>query len=178
MLHPDDMPKFDVSRLADLRDQALVKSKFFNITCKIGKLTIGPAVAEWEPETEDFTTARLVQTGPDYNGRPLLGRYTTKLLLETVYDSLRDTEGRALELIAHRKTFKMSLGDEPKIAVFSNLMPAAVKYGLDMNRSDLHKENRHGLHTPTEFDLELLFKELERGASGAYSQLQQEREEP
>lgn len=160
---------FDVDSLIELRDLALVNSRFFDITAAVGSVTFGPAVAEWD--AEDHSTARLIQTGPDYKRRAMFGRYTTRLMLETVYDGLSDNEGMQLEKTAHRQTFMMSLNAKPKIRVFNNLIPAGVKYGLEMPKRDIRKEKHHGLLIPNDDDIEMLIQEMKRGASGAYAKV-------
>ena len=148
----------DTQELICLRDEALEASKYYGKRCKLGKLSVGHAVALWRSSDGGHTKLRV--TGLRIGEFAPLTMWPTSLELMATHE-----ESRALEITA----FEMEL-DAGLIEVHKKLITVESPW-KDLIRADLNrrKERKLDLHVLDREDWDLLYEEMQRGASGAYA---------
>ncbi len=145
-----------LEHLRDYRDVALVESNMMGKRRRVGAFTLGIAHAQWQ--TEDGARAHLIEAGIRYRNSNLTKIRPTTLRLTSF------PAETGLEVV----TFKMDIDDIGCIAVYRNMITSGsfreVARAELANRAD----NLHDLSDPTDEDREMLYTEMQRGATGLY----------
>jgi hypothetical protein len=148
----------DIQELICLRDEALEASQFYGKRYKLGKLSVGHAVALWR--SSDGGEAKLRDFGIRIGEFAPWTIWPTSLELMTAHE-----ESRALEITA----FEMEL-ESGLVEIHKKLITVESPW-KDLIKADLNKrkERKLDLHVPSNEDWDLLYEEMQRGASGAYA---------
>lgn len=139
------------------RDEALVESQWFGRRKKIGSLTLGIARSKWK--TDDGGIAYLVDEGIRFGSVNLTNYLPTTLRIASEpYKSGREIT-----------TFRMDIDDIGQIEIYKSII--ADGSFRDIIRTEMQKriEKRHELNIPTDEQRELIYTEMQRGATGLYA---------
>lgn len=142
-----------LERLRDFRDQAFDESHWLGTRRRIGGFTFGQSRAEWQSETGGF--AYLIDEGLRYKGN------TVSKLLPTTLRLYNSQNEYGLEVV----TFKMDIDDVGCIDIYRNMITNGSF--REIARAELSKraDRKHGLSELTDEDRELLYTEMQRGAT-------------
>lgn len=145
-----------LEHLRQFRDSACVESHWFGRRKSLGGFTFGAVCAQWQ--SEEGGRAVLVDTGVRRKNSNLTAIKPTTLRLYSSY-----TENR-LECT----TFTMDIDDIGCIDIFRNMITSGTF--REIVKADLYKraDKKHGLSVPTDEERELLYTEMQRGATGLY----------
>jgi|GEM_PF-2495590 len=142
--------------LKSSRDAALVESHLSGKRNQIAGFTFGRASAEWQ--LEEGGTAHLQDVGLRHNGTTLTYPRPTTLRL------LQPRNNMGIEAI----TFKMDIDDTGCIDVYRNIFIATSFLEFIKAELSRRKDKKHGLLEPNDEERELLYTEMQRGATGLY----------
>lgn len=145
-----------LEHLREFRDAALVESHWFGRRKNIGGFTFGVARAQWR--TEEGGTAQLIDEGLRYRSTTIINFLPTTLRISNSHGEM------GLEVV----TFEMDIDDIGCVDVYQNLFTTGSLF--EFAKSELHRrsERKYGLSDPTDEQRELLYSELQRGATGLY----------
>jgi hypothetical protein len=146
-----------LEHLRNFRDLAFDESSWLGKRNRIGHFIFGIAHAHWQ--TEEGGTAHLTEEGLRYKNTNITRIMPTTLRL---YNAPGET---GIELI----TFRMDLDDIGCIDIFRNLITSGTF--REVAKAEMYKraDKKHGLSEPTDEQRELLYTEMERGATGLYT---------
>jgi hypothetical protein len=146
-----------LEHLRNFRDLALVESHWLGKRNRLGNFIFGMAHAQWQ--TEEGGTAHLAEEGLRYKSTNVTRIMPTILRL---YNSPGES---GIELT----TFRMDVDDIGCIDIFHNLITAGTL--REVVKAEMYKrsDKKHGLSQPTDEQRELLYTEMERGATGLYT---------
>lgn len=142
--------------MREFRDAALIESHWLGRRRRIGGFTFGIARARWR--TENDGTAHLIDEGLRHNDTVITPLMPTTLRL---YNSPGES-GR--EVV----TYKMDIDEIGCIDIYRNLITAGTL--REIAKAELYRraDRKHGLSEPTDEQRELLYTEMQRGATGLY----------
>lgn len=145
-----------LEHLRRFRDSAFVESHWIGRRRSIGGFAFGVAQTQWV--TEEGGVAHLIEEGLRYKGTALTRLMSTTLRL------IHSPGEKGMEMV----TFRMDIDDIGYIDVYRNLIIDGSF--REIISAELHKraDRRHGLSVPTDEQRELLYTEMQRGASGLY----------
>lgn len=145
-----------LEHLRGFRDSALIESHWIGKRRSVGGFTFGIAHAQWM--TEEGGIAHLTDEG--------LRRKNTTMtkLMPTTLRLLHSPGEKGIEVV----TFRMDIDDIGSIDIYRNLITSGSF--REIAKAELHKraDRKHGLSEPTDEQRELLYTEMQRGATGLY----------
>jgi len=150
-----------VGDLRGFREAALRKSYLYGSRKQIGKLCFGSVKASWRMAQRGDAT--LIETGTYYDGSRLFNDRPTTLRLMTPYNVSKNVFSGFVET-----TFKMDLDNSGKIEIYRNIIESGTFRELARIALSREGDQSHGLNIPSDEDRELLYLEMERGASGEF----------
>jgi hypothetical protein len=145
-----------LEQLRDLRNTALIESHWMGKRRRIGGFTFGVARAQWQ--TEEDGTAHLIDEGLRHNEKTIIKFMPTTLRLFNFPGE------SGFEVV----TYRMDIDDVGCIDIYRNLITDGSF--REIASAELHKraDRKHGLSEPTDEQRELLYTEMQRGASGIF----------
>lgn len=146
-----------LEHLRDFRDSALIESHWLGKRRNIGGFTFGIAHAQWL--AEEGGTVHLVDEGLRHK------RTTITKLMPTTLRIANSPGESGLEVV----TFKMDIDDIGCLEIYRNLITDGSF--VEFAKADLYKwaDRKHGLFNPTDEQRELLYTEMQRGATGLFA---------
>ena len=142
--------------MREYRDSALIESHWLGRRRNIGGFTFGIAHAQWQ--AEEGGTAHLIDEGLRHKST------TMTKLIPTTLRILNSPGETGFEVV----TFRMDIDDIGCIDIYHNLITNGSF--VEIAKAELHKraDSKHGLSEPTNEQRELLYTEMQRGATGLY----------
>ncbi|MDB5163901.1 MAG: hypothetical protein JWS12_519 [Candidatus Saccharibacteria bacterium] len=137
------------------RDAALVESHWMGRRKRLGRFTFGTAYAQWQ--TEEGGAAHLIDQGLRNGTSPLT-------LKPTILRLLHHPGETGIEVV----TFKMDIDDIGCIDIYRNMVISGSFREMARIVFPSRVDDKLGLSQPTDDDRELLYKEMQRGATGLH----------
>lgn len=142
--------------LRDFRDEALEASNLYGQRRHLGAFSVGTAHAQWNAESGALVD--LVDSGLRCGNESVFNNKAgTKLRLE-------ESVGEGGQILT---VYEMNLGTSGLIKVHHSMLAKPSKNQL-RTFSPRKADSKLGLDIPTNEDLEIIYTELQRGASGRY----------
>lgn len=148
-------------RFRYLRDQALLNSPYMGQRRKLGKLSFGTARAEWR--SEDDGRAVFTDTGLR-NQEELVMPGKTELMM---YNSVTVGHEEAGKFLTKVTFFRIYL-DIGTVSAHNQFYTSGSSREYFRGEFAKRRERKHQLDYPTDEELDLLYSEMLRGASGLY----------